>query len=112
MPLQKWSEQIWVAQMSPEPAFSEELETLSAQYDGADESPHLVLDLSGVHMLNSSNLSHMLRVRKQATDQGQRVKIAGPSNAIWSVFLTMGLDKVFEFSQDTTTALAELQLGG
>ncbi|MEO1236767.1 MAG: STAS domain-containing protein [Planctomycetota bacterium] len=111
MPLQKWSEQIWVSQMSGEPAFSEDIEVLVGQYQSAETPPHVVFDLSGIEVLNSSNLSQMLKVRKLATDAGRQVRIAAPTNAVWTVFLTTGLDQVFSFSQDTTTALAQLQLG-
>lgn len=112
MPLQKWSDQIWLCQMSPEPSFSEEIDSFLSQFAAADPPPHLVIDLSGVEVLNSSNLSQMLKARKTVADRGGRVRVAGPSNAVWSLFLTTGLDKVFDFSQDTSMALAELQLGG
>lgn len=112
MPLQKWSDHIWVSQMSEEPSFSEDIEVLKSQYASANEPPHIVIDLSQVAVLNSSNISQILQIRKLTTDQGRRMRVAGPNNAVWSVFLTAGLDKVFEFSQDTSIALAELQLGG
>lgn len=112
MPLQKWSDQIWVCQMSQEPAFSEDMDVLKTQYAAAEQPPHVVVDLSGVGVLNSSNISQMLQIKKLATDCGRSVRLAGPSTAVWSVFLTAGLDKVFAFSQDTSMALAELQLGG
>jgi len=112
MPLQKWSEEIWISQLSPEPAFSEEMDVLALQYAGAEEPPHLVLDLSEVEVLNSSNLSQMLRLRKIVSGCSRRVRVAGPSDAVRSLLRTTGLDKVFELSQDTATALAELQLGG
>ncbi|MEM8738976.1 MAG: STAS domain-containing protein [Planctomycetota bacterium] len=111
MPLQKWSDDIWVCQLSSEPAFSEDVDTLLSRYEASGAPPHVVLDLSEAEVLNSSNLSQMLRVRKLVSDAGRRVKISGPSNAVWTLFLTMGLDQVFDFAQDTATALAELQLG-
>ncbi len=112
MPLQKWSDQIWVCQMSQEPAFSEDMDVLKSQYASAKEPPHVVIDLAGVEVLNSSNISQMLQIKKLAGESGRSLRLAGPNNAVWSVFLTAGLDKVFAFSQDTSMALAELQLGG
>lgn len=111
MSLQKWSDQIWIAQMSAQPVFSEEIDSLTAQFEKASPSPHVVIDLSGVQTLNSSNLSQLLRVRKLAGDAGSGVRVAAPTDAVWTLFLTTGLDKVFQFSRDTTTALTELQLG-
>jgi len=112
MPLQKWSDQIWVSKMSQDPTFSEDMEVLKSQYDAAEAPPHLVIDLSGVDILNSSNISQMLQMRKLAADNGRQLRLAGPSTAVWSVFLTAGLDKVFAFSQDTSIALTELQISG
>jgi anti-anti-sigma factor len=110
MPLQKWSEQIWIAQMSPEPGFSDEIDVLLKAHGDADPSPDVVIDLAGLQSLNSSNISQMLRVREKVSQTGSRTRIAGPSDAVWSVFLTTGLDKVFEFSQNTALALADLQV--
>jgi len=40
-----------------------------------------------------------------------RLRLAAPTDAIWSLLLATGLDKVFEFAADTPSALAELQIG-
>lgn len=110
MPLQKWSDQIWLCQMSPEPSFSEEIDTLIQQFKKADDKPHVVIDLSGLAGLNSSNLSQILRARKAINDGGRKMRVSGPTDAVWSLFLTTGLDKVFQFAPDTMVALAELQI--
>ena len=110
MPLQKWSENIWIAQMSAPPVFTEEIDTLSTQFGPASPAPHLGGDLSGGASLNSSNLSQLLRIRKLAADAGVGMRVSGPSDTVWTVFLTTGLDKVFAFTQDTVTALAQLQI--
>ena len=110
MPLQKWSDQIWICQMSPEPSFSEEIDAAISQYKKADEKPHVVIDLAGVDTLNSTNLSQMLRLRELTQKHERGLRLAHPSNAVWSLILTASLDKVFTFSQDTMMALAELQI--
>ena len=40
-----------------------------------------------------------------------RMVMAQPNDIIWAVFMTTGLDKVFEFTPDVPTALAKLQMG-
>ena len=112
MPLQKWSDQIWVSQMSPPPAFADDIETLENAYEAANPAPDIVIDLSEVPQLNSSNLSQMLAVRKLVGKRGGRLRVAGPTDGVWSVMLTAGLDKVFSFSQNTAFALADLQMNG
>ncbi len=112
MPLQKWSDDIWLVKLYNEPSFSDELETLFSQYSSNELPPHVVIDLAGVDTVNSSNLSQLLRLRKMTADRGRQLKIATPSDAVWSVFLSTSLDNVFAFSSDTMTALAQLQLTG
>ena len=110
MPIQKWSEQIWVVQLSAEPALSEDLIALRQQaYDG-DDPPHCVINLAGVAQLGSTNLSQMLRLRKAAIDLGVKLVITDVPDAVWAVFLMTGLDNVFEFAPDVSTALASLQM--
>lgn len=112
MSIQQWSERIWVAQLANEPALSEDLFQLKDQVEQTQPTPNLVLDLGGVTQLNSTNLSQMLRLRKLAIDSDIRLVLAGPSDGIWAIFLTTGLDKVFDFASDVSTALAGLQIDG
>lgn len=112
MPIQQWSEGIWVARLLDEPVISEDLTSLFEQLRTAAATPSVVIDLAGTTQVNSSNLSQLLRVRKLMIDRDCRMRIAGPTNTVWAVFMMTGLDKVFEFSPDVSTALAALQLGG
>ena len=110
MPIQEWSDQIWVARLTEEPGFSDELRPLTDTLQARAEPPALVIDLSDITQINSSNLSQLLRVRKLMVERDTPLRIAGPSDPVWSVFIMTGLDKVFHFTEDTATALAELQL--
>ena len=110
MGLQKWSDTIWLANPAADPAFSEEIDGLGTTLENHEPPPHIVIDLSGCSHLNSSNLSQLLRLRKAAADKGVRLRLVSPTDSAWSVFMTTGLDKVFSFSQDPMTALAEMQM--
>ena len=110
MPIQRWSDQIWVVQLATDPAFSDELDSLREQAASAQPQPDIVLDFSEATNLNSSNLSQLLRLRKDVTDREARLRLAGPPDHVWAIFLATGLDKVFDFATDTSTALAELQI--
>lgn len=110
MPVQKWSDGIWVAQLSSDPGFTEDLDDLRNRVPATEPVPDLVLDLSAVEYLNSSNLSHLLRLRKTVLDAGTRMRVVAPNNRVWALFLSTGLDKVFDFNEDTTMALADLQI--
>ena len=108
MPIQEWSERIWVVQLGNEPMLSEDLRGLKERVERAQPAPDMVLDLSGLSQVNSSNLSELLRLRKLAVDLGVKLRLTGPPNSVWAVFLTTGLDKIFEFAEHIPTALAGL----
>jgi len=52
----------------------------------------------------------VLGCRKELVGAGSKRVISGVAGAVWSVMLTTGLEKVFEFAPDKATALAGLQL--
>jgi len=110
VPIQKWSDEIWVAKLGPDPGFGEDIDALISNSGNGQSPPDIVLDLSGVDHLNSSQLTRLLRLRKAMIERNRSLRLAGPNDTIWAVLLTTGLDKVFEFSSDATTALAEIQI--
>ncbi len=111
MSIQEWSENIWVVRLNDDPAFTEDMDHLADRALAPDRMPHLILDLSAVVSIGSSNLSSLLRLRKSAIDRETKLRLTAPPDPVWAVFLTTGLDKVFQFSHDTPTALTELQIG-
>ncbi len=110
MTIQAWSESIWVIQLGEEPLLSEDLVTIKNHVQSNDRMPDMVLDFSSVTRLNSSNLSQLLRLRELATEHDARIRLAGPSNKVWAVFLMTGLDRLFDVLPDIPTALAGLQI--
>ena len=112
MSLQKWSNDIWIKQLADRPALAEDLDTITERYRAEAERPHLVLDLSQVTMVVSSNLSQLIVLHKQAHEHGRRLMIAAPTDGVWSVFMASSLDRFFDFAQDPAAGLADLQIGG
>jgi len=110
MPIQPWSDSIWLITLDEEPALSEDLINAQDQSQRAEPMPNIVLDFSCVKQVNSSNLAQLLRLRKTAIDRGSRLKLAAIPNSIWVVFLTTGLTNIFDFAEDLPTALAAIQM--
>jgi anti-anti-sigma regulatory factor len=131
----EWSESILIADLADEPGFSEELSIVideltrgqgdgggggapgsdaHAEATGRDEGPpaDVVIDMSGVSYLNSSNIAQLLRLRDVVRAGGGRLRIAGVNDDVWGVIMVTGLEKVFEFAGDKATAIASLQLLG
>jgi len=116
MPIKLWSDTITIAELSDEPLFSEDMDGLVDQIDvirheGDDGVPDVIIDLSGVATVNSSNLGSLLRLRKILDATERRMVICGVGDTIWSAMIATGLDRIFSFASDVTTALAEIQLG-
>lgn len=106
-----WSETIVVADLQDEPSFSEEITTLASEIERRDERLDVVVNLAEVSYVNSSNIAQLLRLRKAVIDGGGALKLAGVHDAVWSVMVLTGLEKVFDFTPDKATAIAALQIG-
>ena len=108
MALERWSEKFVVTHLGDDPLFAEDMLSLAAC---VRDRMDVVLDFAGVRYVNSSNISQLLRLRKLTISAETRLMICGINTQIWGVFLITGLDKVFEFADDVTNALATLQMG-
>ena len=120
MPINEWSDSIQIAELQNDPSFSEDMGALAVYYQRcADDrkagradarARDAVLDFRHVQFLNSSNIAQLLRVRKLVGLAGGQVRICSVSDRIWGVLLATDLDRIFDFSEDVTTALAAMQL--
>lgn len=110
MPIQIWSDRIWILTLDDEPLLSEELISGTDLVQKAEVPPEMVVDFSAVTRIGSVNLSQLLSLRKIFVERGAHMKIAGLTDAAWGAFLATGLDKVFDFTPDVPSALAALQL--
>ena len=111
MPIEEWSDEITIATVGDEPAFSEDMANLLQRLDErGDSTPDVVLDLASVSYLNSSNIAQMLRLRKRLNTGGRNMRICSVDDQVWGVLMITGLDNIFDFTDDVSTALASLQL--
>ena len=110
MPINQWSDSIVIAELSDEPAFSEDMDALMRRLDEAGEFPDVIVNMQSVSYLNSSNIAQLLKLRKRVIAGSTRLRVCAVNDAVWSVLLITGLDKVFDFTDDVTTSLASLQI--
>ena len=106
-----WSDDIIVVELEDEPQLSDELTSITDRL-AAGPCRHVVLDFSRVSYLNSSNIGQLLKLRKLLIDANHQMRLCSVADAVWTLMLATGLDKVFVFAPDTLTALAGLQLEG
>ncbi len=108
MTIQHWSDDIILAELADDPQYTDETAALGETL--AEKPAHVVLNLAAVTFLNSSNIARLLRLRKQVMNAGRKLILCGVNDQVWGVFLVTGLDKIFEFTNDVSTALAAMQL--
>lgn len=108
MPIERWSEHVVLVHFADDPQFSDDVHALEQSL--SNERLDAVLNLAGVRFLNSSNIAKLLQLRKLQVNGDGRLVLCGINTHLWGVFLVTGLDKIFEFSDDVTTALATLQM--
>lgn len=111
MAVQQWSDSVLLADLADDPQFTDDL---SAVVEQCTRNPRqdVLLDMTACSYLNSSNIAHLLKLRKLVTINNQRrLKLAGVSTQIWGVFLVTGLDRIFDFVDDVASGLAGLQIG-
>ena len=109
MPLVQWSDSVVIAHLASEPQFRDDMDAVE-EVVARQKQVSVVLDFSGVGYLNSSNISHLLRLRKSMIASDGRLVLCSIDTRVWSTFLITGLDKVFEYADDVTTGLAMVQL--
>lgn len=108
MAIQKWSKKILVVDLSDDPQFTDDIIGLTDALEGQPND--VALNFAAVGFINSSDIAKILRLRKIMMTIGRRLIICGVNTQIWGVFMVTGLDKIFEFTNDVSTALATLQL--
>ena len=109
MAIQEWSDDIVVVELADDPQFTDELTGVTDLVER--KARHVVLNFGVVGFINSSNVAKLLRLRKAINIQGRKLILCEVNTQVWGVFLVTGLDKIFDFTNDTATALATLQLG-
>ena len=109
MAIHQWADGILLVELDDEPQFSDEMQGLLERLTTGSPAD-VVLNLSAIEQINSSNLAQLLRVRQKLIDAQRRLVVCCVPDSIWGVMLVTGLDKVFEFAPETAGALASLQL--
>jgi anti-anti-sigma factor len=108
MPIEKWSDQVSVIHLADDPQFTDDLVAIERQ--PVLPKSAAVLDFGAVRMISSSNIARLLLLRKRMSANHCRLVLCNLSTQLWSSILVTGLDQIFDFSDNVTTALATLQM--
>jgi|SRR5881394_1322374 len=126
MPIEKWSDRVRVIHLADDPQFTDDMQLMEQQCSAGSSSSSpandssssssngqcgdVVLDFASVHFVNSSNVARMLRLRSLMNSRDCKLVVCNVPTQVWGTFLVTGLDKLFNFSDNVTTALATLQM--
>jgi anti-anti-sigma factor len=108
MVIQNWSDKIIMANLADDPELTDDLVALAERLE--QEPKDTLINFAAVRFLNSSNISRLLKLRKIILDSNKRLCLCGIVIQVWGVFLLTGLDSLFDVVEDTSTALASLQI--
>jgi len=110
MPIQNWSENVLLVELTDDPQFTDDVVAL---LETVQNNPELdvVLNFQNVGFLNSSNIAKLLKLRKlTVVNNHRKLRLCAINTHVWGVFLITGLDKIFEVYDDVASGLASLQL--
>jgi len=111
MSIEKWSDNIVIVELQDDPQFSDEMKAVTDEVE-ANSDLHVILNFKSVNYVNSSNIAKLLKLRKKVTANKHRLVVTDVDTNVWGLFLLTGLEKIFEFSDSVSTALASVQITG
>jgi anti-sigma B factor antagonist len=91
-------------------ALGESLDEFRAKWMDAvaTGSPNLVIVLSRVPMVDSSGIGSLIRCHSAVTAAGGKMKLVGVGDVVRQSFRVTRLEKVFDFHESESSALAAL----
>jgi len=112
MGIQNLSEDVLVVELpSKEPEIAEELKTANETVSN-ERNCDVIIDFSGVEIITSSSLSNLLILRNLLSEHERRLILCNVAVVTKCIFTVAGLNDVFEFVNDQSTALAAVQHAG
>lgn len=109
MSIQKWSDDIIVVDMPREPHFGDEI-IATIDSLSLDSCSNVVLDFTNVHMITSSSIAKLLKLRKILAQQERTLIFCHLHPRTLNILRLTGLVDVFKVMDDKMMALACLQL--
>ncbi len=111
MSAENWSQDVLLVCLPPGPKTVNELELESVTDTVRDRGDcDVVIDFSSVDTLTFAAFEKLLTLRSVLTEYGRRLVLCSVCDAVKSVFAIKRPDHVFEFAQDKSVPLAEVQL--
>lgn len=109
MSMYRWSEDVLLVELPEELGKHDELQAvLRLLHNGA--ACDVVVDFAQVRVVGGAWLARLKKIQELVQECGHRLTLCGLAPATRAVFSIAHLDHLFEFAEDTFTALASPQL--
>ncbi len=108
MSIQRWSEDVILVDLPGEREEHDELQTVMSMLRAGDDCD-VVIDFSHVDAVSSTCLADLLALQGLVDEGGHKVTLCSAAPGIKGLLTIARLDDLFEFAEDTFTALASLQ---
>lgn len=108
MAIQRWADTVVGATLQDDPAFTEDLDALIKELRG-NKDADVILDLSNVGYVNSSNITTLLKLQKIVIDNRRVMKLCALPAEVREVLQVSGLLRNFQLAPDVRGALAAVQ---
>ena len=109
MNVENQSKNIIVVDLPPHPEATAELKSFAETLrDRIDRD--VILDFSHLDIVTTAEIAELLTLRNLLSQKGHRLILCGICAAVRGIFTVTGLDKVFEFAESKSAALANVQV--
>ena len=111
MDMENWPEHVVLVNLPPELQRHTELQTvIDAMHQKGDCD--VVVDFSAAYIVGSPTFSRLLELRSVLRGSGHKLILYNVAPATRGVFAVAQLDRLFDFAEDESAALASLHAGG
>jgi anti-anti-sigma factor len=111
MSIQRWSEDVILVDLPETVDKHHELQKVIAMLR-EEGTCDVVVDFSHVHVVGGTWLAQLQKIQRLAKEGGHKLTLCNLAPATRGIFTIARLDHLFEFAEDTFTALAGPQLVG
>lgn len=109
MGIRNLSEDVIIAELPSEGLdIADELKTVNETISEECDCD-VIIDFSKVEILNSSNISNLLILRGMLQEHGHQLILCSVAVITKCIFTVAGLDEIFVFADDESSALAVVQ---
>jgi len=109
MSTQNLSEDVLLVNLpAEEPQIANELKHINelvTEKDGCN----VVVDFSGVEIITSSSISNLIILHRFLNERGHKLVLCNVAFVTKCIFTVAGLDKIFDFVEDPSTAVTSMQ---